>query len=267
MPSFFLPYLNSQIHAVAAGEGEELLICLHGFGENAETFMRLKHTLGNLFTIVALDLPLHGETMWNEPGPFEPQHLADVIRLILTRYQRSEFSLMGYSMGGRAALCTVEQMASQIKRLYLLAADGLRDNPWHTFVTQTRIGSRLFKYITYHPQLYFGLLDFWKKLGLLNESIYKFAHNRMSSLEKREQVYKVWSCMRRMRPNRPRCKQLLASNHIPTLLIFGKYDRIIPPVLGVRFMDGRFPCKMLVLEKGHQLLSEELGETITDNYE
>jgi hypothetical protein len=73
--------------------------------------------------------------------------------------------------------------------------------------------------------------------------------------------------MRKMMPDKKLCKQLLSRYKIQTLLIFGKYDRVIPPVLGVRFMDSTFPCKMLVLEKGHQLLSEELGEAILDNYE
>jgi pimeloyl-ACP methyl ester carboxylesterase len=70
-----------------------------------------------------------------------------------------------------------------------------------------------------------------------------------------------------MMPDKKLCKKLLAQYKIPTLLIFGKFDRVIPPVLGIRFMDSSFPGKMLVLEKGHQLISEELGEVIMDNYE
>src|SRR5690606_28593917 len=130
MPSFFISYEDSRFHAIAAGSGEELLICLHGFGESAAGFERLARTLGHVFTIVALDLPLHGQTEWKQQRPFAPQDLEAVLRLVLDRYGQRVFSLMGYSMGGRAALCAVQQMAARIKRLYLLAADGLKNNPW-----------------------------------------------------------------------------------------------------------------------------------------
>lgn len=265
MSSFFLPYQKSRFHTVSYGTGEELLICLHGFGENANSFNRLHYTLGNYFTVVALDLPLHGQTSWNEERRFSVEDLKAVILLILQHYSHKTFSLLGYSMGGRIALCVVQQMAERVDRLYLLAADGLKDNRWHIFATRTRIGNRLFKYCTYHPQLFFGLLHTWRGLGLISKGLHKFTFNSMNTLEKRERVYFVWSCMAEMMPDRELCKRLLNKFSIPTLLLFGKYDRVIPPVLGVRFMDGTFPCEMLVLEKGHQLVSEEAAEAIRDH--
>lgn len=267
MPSFFLTYGNSLIHGTCEGGGEELLICLHGFGEQAVGFGRLSRTLGSLFTLVALDLPLHGQTVWNEGRAFTKEDMGAIIQLVLERQQHQTFSLMGYSMGGRVALCVLQDMASRINRFYLLAPDGLKNNPWHMFVTQTAIGNRIFRHATYHPQVFFGLLNTWHRLKLLNASVYKFALNSMNKLEKRELVYTVWTCMRKMMPDKKLCRKLLAQYKIPTLLIFGKFDRVIPPVLGVRFMDSTFPGKMLVLERGHQLLSDELGEVILDNYE
>lgn len=264
MQSFYLPYQNSRIHGAIAGKGGDLLICLHGFGESTQPFSRLVPALGEVFTIVALDLPLHGKTVWQEQRPFAREDLQAIITLVLKTQKKTVFSLLGYSMGGRLALCLTEMMASQIRELILLAADGLRDNPWHYLVTQTRIGQRLFKHVTYHPGFYYGLLNTGNKLKLVNNSLHRFAHNSMNTLEKREQVYNVWTLMRHMMPNRKQVKQLLAQYRIRTLLIFGKYDRVIPPVLGVRFMDGTFPCEMLVIDKGHQLLTEDLGEIILD---
>ncbi len=34
----------------------------------------------------------------------------------------------------------------------------------------------------------------------------------------------------------------MAQFRIDTLLIFGKYDRVIPPVIGEQFADGSFPA-------------------------
>ncbi|CAL1520819.1 alpha/beta hydrolase [Chitinophaga sp. MM2321] len=265
MSNFFLPYLKSHFHGTCNGSGEQLLICLHGFGESAAHFSPLTEGLGDQFTIIALDMPLHGKTDWQENRVFEKDDLVAVVMRVLHRYEKERFSLLGYSMGGRLALCLVEKMPTRIDHLIMLAADGLKNNPWHMFVTQTGIGNKLFKYNTFHPQLFFTLLHLWRRLGLLNQSIYKFALHRMDQPEKRELVYNVWTIMRKMMPDKKRCKQLLSGYHVLTLLVFGKYDRVIPPILGTRFADGSFPCKMIVLEKGHQLISTELGFIIKKN--
>jgi pimeloyl-ACP methyl ester carboxylesterase len=165
-------------------------------------------------------------------------------------------------MGGRLALSMIPVMGPQLRHVVLLAPDGIKNNPWHMFVTRTALGNGLFKYVTYKPRLFFRLLTLVRKLGTLNESVYKFAFYSMDKLDKRLLVYNVWTCMRRMLPNLKKCKQVLAQYNIPTLLIYGKYDRIIPAVVGRRLVDGSFPGEILLLEKGHQLISEELGKAI-----
>ncbi|RAK42113.1 Pimeloyl-ACP methyl ester carboxylesterase [Chitinophaga ginsengisegetis] len=265
MPDFYLSYLKSRFHGTVEGAGEELLICLHGFGESAAHFHPLTATLGDTFTLVALDMPLHGSTQWEENRVLEKDDLVALVELLLQQHGKERFSLLGYSMGGRLSLCLVERMADRINHLIIAAGDGLRNNPWHMFVTQTAAGNRLFKYNTYHPRLFFTLLHTWRRLGLLNQSVYKFALHRMNETEKRELVYNVWTNLRRMMPDKKLCKQLLSRYNVLTLLIFGKYDRVIPPVLGTRFSDGSFPCKILVMEKGHQLISAQLGLIIKTN--
>lgn len=265
MSAFVLTYLQSEFSGYVFGDGPQLLLCFHGFGESAMHFNCLEPALGNRFTIVALDMPFHGSTQWREGRPVKPADLDALVGKILERFSQQRFSLMGYSMGGRLALCIVEQMSGQIDHVILAAPDGLKNNPWHLFVTQTSLGNRLFYYNTYHPKLFFRLLSLWRKWGFLNESVYKFVSHRMDKPEKRQLVYQVWTNMRRMMPDKKRCRQLMKVNNIDTVLLFGRYDRVIPPILGERFADGSFPCKVLVMDKGHQLLSEALGFLISKN--
>ncbi len=262
---FLLSYQQSEFSGSVTGKGDELLLCFHGFGERASHFRCMEAGLGNIFTIVALDMPFHGNTAWRENRPLEKTDLAALTEKILEKFGKQTFSLMGYSMGGRLALCVTEQLASRVKHLILVAPDGLKNNPWHMFATQTRVGNRIFSYNTHHPAVFFRLLTLWRRWGFLNESVYKFAYHRMDKPEKRLLVYNVWTIMRRMMPSVKRCKKLLAQFGIDTVLAFGRYDRVIPPAIGERFADGSFPCKILVLEKGHQLLTEELGFIIRKN--
>lgn len=262
---FFLSYEQSEFSGHVTGSGSELLICFHGFGEQASHFRCMDAGLGNIFTIIALDMPFHGNTTWRENRPLEKADLVAVTEKILEKFGKQTFSLMGYSMGGRLSLCIVEKLASQVKHLILVAPDGLKNNRWHMFATQTKFGNRIFSYNTHHPVVFFRLLTLWRRWGFLNESVYKFVYHRMDKPEKRLLVYNVWTILRKMMPSLKRCKQLLARHGIDTVLIFGRYDRVIPPVIGELFADGSFPCKTLVLEKGHQLLSEELGFIIRKN--
>ncbi len=250
---------------IVAGTGEELLICFHGFGESASHFSCMEPALGNMFTIVALDMPFHGKTVWREDRDIDIGDLEALTVKILEKFGKQRFSIMGYSMGGRLALCIVEKMAARVNHLVLVAPDGLKNNPWYVIATQTKMGNRIFSYNTHHPEFFFRLLTLWRRFGLLNESVYKFAFHNMNKPEKRRLVYNVWTNMRRMIPAKRHCKRLLRKYDIDTVMLFGRYDRVIPPVLGERFADGSFPCKLLVLEKGHQLLSEESGFIIRKN--
>lgn len=260
-----LPYLQSEFSGTVSGEGDALLVCFHGFGESAAHFDCMEAALGQTFTIVALNMPFHGTTVWNEGREMERADLEAIVKKILEKFGKQTFSLMGYSMGGRLVLCLLEAMPAQIEHVILLAPDGLRNNPWHMFVTQSRLGNRLFLYNTHHPALFFGLLKIGKRWKLLNESVYKFALHRMDKPEKRRLVYDVWTNLRNMMPNRRHCKQLIRRYNIDMLMLFGRFDRVIPPVLGKRFADGSFPCKIVVLDRGHQLLSESAGYIIRNN--
>lgn len=262
---FQLTYGPHTFHGIRAGNGPALLVCLHGFGESAAHFLPLAEGLGHRYTLVAIDLPLHGTTHWEGDAPFTHADLKSIIGLLLQQEGCARFSVAGYSMGGRVALCAVECMAAKIDQVILLAADGLYKNPWHAFVTQTRVGNRILRYQTYHPQLFFRILQGGHWLHLINKSIYNFAYHRMDTVEKRLQVYEVWTTLRRMWPDLRRVAVLLQRYQVPVLQIFGQYDRVIPPTLAKRFAGAPFPVKTLVLEKGHQLINTSLGYTIDTN--
>lgn len=266
MTNFHLTYGPHDFHGIRVGSGPALLVCLHGFGETAAHFAPLAAGLGDRFTIIGLDLPLHGDTLWAGNKPITKTDLKNILTALLQQEGHDRFTLLGYSMGGRVALCAVECMAAQIDGLVLMAADGLFNNPWHVFVTQTWLGNRIFRYQTYHPQIFFRLLIWARGMGWINESIYKFAYSRMDTEEKRLQVYEVWTIMRRMMPDVKRCTRELTRYKIPLLQLFGKYDRVIPPAFARRFENAAgFPVKTIVLDKGHQLISEQIGHTINTN--
>ena len=118
------------------GDGNKMLFCFHGYGEDALTFSFLEKNLGNEFTLIALDFPFHGLTEWNEEFLLRIDELIEIMNKISSV---QSFSILGYSMGGRVALKLLQIIPDRIEKIILLAPDGLHNNFWH------KISKKFFK--------------------------------------------------------------------------------------------------------------------------
>lgn len=261
MQSAILQYKQSSVHYRYGGKGSKLLCCLHGYGETAATFDFLNSHLGEEYSIIAIDLPYHGATQWKEGLQFSVQDLNNIVRAVFAdrgHAPDARFTLMGFSMGGRAALCLIESIPQQIERVLLLAPDGLKVNAWYWLATQTFIGNRLFRFTMYYPGWFFSLLNIGYKLGMINLSVYKFTRHYIHDAAIRHELYNRWTCMRRISPDLRHIKQNVQQFQIPVRLLYGQYDRIILPQPGERFRKGIEQwCTITMLPAGHQVLQEK----------
>ncbi|MEI9807284.1 MAG: hypothetical protein WDO16_05030 [Bacteroidota bacterium] len=48
------------------GSGPKTAFCFHGYGEEASSFSFLEKYAGDQYSFFAIDLPFHGQTIWNE---------------------------------------------------------------------------------------------------------------------------------------------------------------------------------------------------------
>jgi pimeloyl-ACP methyl ester carboxylesterase len=236
-----------------SGQGPHKTVCLHGFGEFSRTFDPLSAGLPG-HTLVAIDLPWHGETDWREGMDMQVHELLEIIRSI-PEIGDSRFGLVGYSMGGRICLALLQAAPVKIEFLLLIAPDGLRENGWYRLATQVPAGNRLFRHTMENPGWFLGLLNAGKKAGLVNESIMKFVHIYVDDKSMRDRIYKAWTTLRRFRPHLPQIKKEIRRNRIPVFLLFGRYDRIILAEHGEKFIHGlEGYARMEVLDVGHQVL-------------
>ena len=263
MTSHFIPYRQSTIHYRKSGTGPHLVVCFHGFGEFAKTFDPIAASLTD-HTLIAIDLPFHGETIWREGLECSIDEMLEIIRLC-PEIGEKPYGLMGYSMGGRIVLTLYETIPDKISYIVLIAPDGLKVNPWYWFATQTFIGKRIFRYTMSMPAWFNGLLQAGQKTGLVNVSIMKFVHRYIDDTVMREKVYQVWTTMRKFTPRLTKVKSLIKKNQTPVYLIFGKFDRIIVPKFGERFMlDIEKWCRMEILDAGHQVLHPRYADAIAN---
>jgi pimeloyl-ACP methyl ester carboxylesterase len=260
-----LQFGSSIIHYRTGGQGQRPLICFHGYGEISASFSFLEKTVGASYRIVAIDLPFHGDTQWNE-GHLTPPVLADMILQLLKQLQlqSNDIHLIGFSLGGRLALCLLQQIPERISKLVLLAPDGLAVNFWYWLPTQTAVGNSLFKLTMSKPGWFLGMLRFSNRLRLINQSIYKFVEYYIHDDEVRKQLYDRWTGLSKCTPHLKKIKAAIKQHNISMRLLYGKHDRIIGPKKGRKFIDGLDGCNIEVLNCGHQVLHEKNGAAIAD---
>ena len=92
------------LHADRSGHGPALLL-LHGFTGSSATWDSLRPALEPHFSVIAVDLPGHGRS--GAPADdtrYALHHLADDLAALLDAVGVDRAAVLGYSMGGRAAL-------------------------------------------------------------------------------------------------------------------------------------------------------------------
>ena len=154
----FLTYKKSRVSWYYFGSGVQSVICFHGYGEKGSYFSFLEKYSGKQFCFIAIDLPFHGETEWNEGLDFTWEDLRDIISEITNdknQISNNKITLLGFSLGGRIGLSLYQAIPDRIKKVVLLAPDGLKVNFWYWLSTQTLIGNKLFYATMKKPRLVF----------------------------------------------------------------------------------------------------------------
>jgi pimeloyl-ACP methyl ester carboxylesterase len=253
-------YKRSVIAWHRYGTGPTTVLCLHGYGEDSSRFDFLEGTAGDQYSFYAVDLPFHGRTRWEEKEPFTLEDLNSVCQGILPP---GEFLLLGFSLGGRVALSLFEYWASPVKKMVLLAPDGLKVNFWYWLSTQTAMGKSMFRFTMKYPGWFFLLLRLLNGLRLVNASVYKFVGYYIGNPAARELLYNRWVVLRKLRPDLEKIRQLIREHQVPVRLVYGRHDRIILSSVGDKFCKKTGPlCEVSIIPSGHQVLHEKHSEYI-----
>jgi len=259
----FITYKNSRIYRYRFGSGNQPVICFHGYGESGSNFSFLEEYAKDQFTFIAIDLPFHGKTEWNEGLDFGWKDLQTIIEIIFAENDKQEIKnnkpiLLGFSLGGRMALSFYQAIPGQVKKVILLAPDGLKVNFWYWLSTQTWLGNKFFYFTMHYPGWFFGFLKALKGLNLVNTSVFKFVKHYIDNKEVRLELYNRWTGLRKLKPNLSKIKSLVIQHKIPFQLVYGRHDRIMLSSVGEKFRRGiKDHCSISIIESGHQVLHEK----------
>lgn len=108
-----------RLHVEASGHGPPLVL-LHGFTGSARSWDALREPLAPANTILTVDLPGHGRSSAPvEPGRYALDRFARDLARVLDTLRIERVCLLGYSMGGRAALRFALEYGDRVAGLIL----------------------------------------------------------------------------------------------------------------------------------------------------
>jgi pyruvate dehydrogenase E2 component (dihydrolipoamide acetyltransferase) len=112
-----------KISFAGAGEDGDVVLFVHGFGGDRNSWLFLQEPLAARFRAYALDLPGHGAST-KDVGEGTLDVLADAVTGVLDALGAARAHLVGHSLGGAVALAAAARDPARIASLTLIAPAG-----------------------------------------------------------------------------------------------------------------------------------------------
>lgn len=256
-------YNHTEIHYLRYGTGSKVLIALHGYGDNAALYRVLLPALGNRYTIYAIDLPYHGRTRWASDRVYYIPDLVGIVNALCQTEQIARFSLMGYSMGGRIALCIIPDLIQKLDEVFILAASGIKLHPILNVATLPTWAIKLLSFNIRYPAGLFATMNIAKKMGLISRGVYKFNKHLMATENRRYRIHYTWLSIRNFAVNVPKLQSMLNDTPIPVYLLYGDKDEIVPPWAGRFLAKGLKNAHFHLLQGNHFIVNDALNEVLS----
>ncbi len=200
------------------------VIFLHGFGSSLETWEPWAQSLGARYRVVRLDLPGSGLSEPDRSGSYADARSLELIAGLMDQLGIDNAVLVGNSMGGRIAWEFAAAFPSRVRKLVLISPDGFA-SPGFEYGKPPQVPAvlKLMKYFLPRVLMRSNLAAAYADPSRLSDSVTDRYYdlllapgNRAAMIRRMQQ-----SVLKEPVP-------LLRSIQTPTLLLWGKQDRLIP---------------------------------------
>lgn len=261
MRSSFLDLPPSRLRLLHFGSGEHLLIALHGFGDNAELFAPLAPVLEKKYTLIAFDLPFHGQTEWRQ-NVFSKTDLVQIVRQIMAAERRERLSLMGFSFGGRLVLSLLPEFKDRLDQIFLLSPDGINTKGMY-LAENTPVWLRRQMYrALQNPAWLLRIAEISHRYGLINGVLFRFIKRNASRPERLKRSFLWWASLDSFLLRRSDVRAFLAASGLPAAIYLGTQDDVINTEAFVALMQHLPNVRCTTLDTGHHIVGEILAQRL-----
>lgn len=213
--------INPSFHLY--NSGDELIVCIHGYGQSPRIFKMLSKILPQI-SLLTITLPFH-ET---NSITYTIEQLNNDLLSFLDSQNYNKIHLFGYSIGARLAIYFYQHSPTLFDDIYLVAPDGVDKNPLFPILTHTYIAP-LFEFVMRKQKVIHKFVYYVAKMKLISKNQFRFALKSLGSSQESVKVAKTWIALRKTRYNNNKLLTLLTSNKTKLFILVGKKDKIITP--------------------------------------
>lgn len=252
---------KGELHYEWYGHGDEVLLAFHGFGQDKNVYRDWSKKLNTKYRICSFDLFYHGAS-FREERNLSKNEWMEWISIFLKKEEISQFSILGYSLGGRFAISTAITFKSQVKKLILVAPDGIYLTPWFKVAT-TPVIKNIMKYVMTHPNFLNQVLNFNDRIRLVNPYLTDFVRKEMNDRDQQKRIFLSWNHFKTLGYTQKQLIKEFQHCAFKKQLILGNRDHIIHPnwILPIIHKIGGFEVTRLPM-KHHQLAKQEVADLV-----
>ena len=238
------------------------LVLIHGTGASLHTWEEWVKALKENHRIITFDLPAYGLTGPNPTGDYSQDYYVGFVDKLLTRLSVNKCILGGNSLGGGITWAYSLEHPERVQKMILVDAGGYpmtsKSVPIAFQLARIPILNSIFQYVTPRSVIEKSI----RNVYVHDERITDKLINRYYDLALREGNRKAF--IDRMKISIVSDKYLTIKTLIlPTLIIWGQQDGLIPITVGEQFHHDLPNDTMIVFKDlGHTPMEEDPSNTV-----
>ncbi len=263
-PSQFVEIAGMQVHLRDEGLFEDAtpIVLLHGTSASLHTWDGWVNALKDEHRVIRFDMPAFGLTGPSPDDNYTIENYARIVIAVLDKFQIRRCILAGNSLGGYVAWATAVLYPDRVERLVLVDAAGYRFQsqsvPIGFIIARVPVLNRLMENVLPRGMVESSLQNVYGNPSLITPDLIDRYFELTTRAGNRKALIKRF---RQTQPG-PLTKRI-PELKLPTLILWGGRDRLIPSSVGDRFHQEIVGSKLVHFDElGHIPHEEDPESTV-----
>ena len=259
--TFDLP-LHVEILGPDPDPGVDSIVLLHGYGGSSFSWRYWAPFLAKRAHVVLVDMKGFGSAPKPDDGQYGPRHQAELIYRLILQADLQRVTLIGHSLGGGVALDTalrlLDSEPGRLKRLILVASAAYKQRMplFVALAKYRRLASTALRILGTQFVIRHVLKSIvFDPSEVSDDQVLGYA-KPLSSPEAHRAL--IDTALAIIPPDLEKLTARFEELDVPTLVLWGRQDRVVPLWVGERLADKLPDAKLQVLENCGHMPAEEL---------